>query len=60
MALKRIKVDTLAYGPVSVWWDTEWHEYLVKVQGKPKATYHTDDRDDALTTAQLMRNNLGA
>lgn len=59
MAQKSIKVPELAYGPVSVWWDDEWEEYQVKVRGNPKATYHTDDRADALATAQRMRNNLG-
>lgn len=55
---KRIKVPTLAYGPISVWFDSEWSEYQVRVQGHPKATYHTDDRGDALATAQRMRNDL--
>lgn len=55
---KSIKVPELAYGPVSVRYDTEWEEYQVRVAGRPAATYHTNDRADALATAQHMRNNL--
>lgn len=58
MALKRIKVDTLNYGPVSVWYDRELAEYQVKVKGSPESTYYTSDRADALATAQAMRNSL--
>lgn len=59
MALKKIKQpDTLKGSPVSIWFDDEWEEYQVKVQGKPKATYHTDDKADALATAQVMRNTI--
>lgn len=60
MALKRIKVPELGYGPVSVWYCPEWEEYQVKIQGRPKATYHTPHRTDALRTAQVMRNTQGA
>lgn len=56
--MKKINVATLAGSPVSVWYCEEWSEYQVKVQGKPKATYHTDDKNDALRTAQVMRNTL--
>jgi hypothetical protein len=56
--LRQVKVATLAGSPVSVWFSSEWQEYQVKVAGKPKATYHTDCRSDALATAQVMRNNL--
>ena len=55
---KPIKVPSLAYGPVSIRFDTEWDEYQVRIKGQPKATYHTDDREDALRTAQHMRNTL--
>lgn len=55
---KPVKVPSLAYGPVSVRFDTEWEEYQVRIAGMPKATYHTDDREDAIRTAQVMRNNL--
>lgn len=58
MALKKINVDTLVYGPVSVYWDTEHQEYVVKVSGAPDATYHTTDKQDAISTAQWIRNNL--
>ena len=55
---KAIKVATLAYGPVSIRWDSEWQEYQVRIAGKPDATYHTTDKEDAIATAQHMRNNL--
>lgn len=57
---RTLKVPTLAGSPVSVRWDSEWSEYQVRIAGKPKATYHTDDRDDALASAQRMRNELAA
>jgi hypothetical protein len=54
--MRRIKVLSLVGSPVSVWWDSEWQEYVVKLAGNKAATYHTSDRDDALATAQRMRN----
>lgn len=56
--MKRVKVASLAGSPVSVWFDDEYEEYQVKVAGNKNATYHTDDKDDALSTAQYMRNNI--
>lgn len=56
--MKRIKVDSLAGSPISVWWNAEWQEYVVKVKGKPNASYHTSDRGDAMATAQKMRNDV--
>ena len=53
-----IHVATLVYSPVSVRYDREYEEYQVRIAGKPDATYHTSDREDALSTAQQMRNNL--
>ena len=40
-----------------IWFDAEWDEYRVifrdqKGHSIPKADYHTDDKDDAVTTAQ--------
>ena len=55
--MKRIKVESLAGSAVSVWWCAEYQEYQVKLAGNKRATYHTDDKQDALATAQLMRNN---
>lgn len=55
--MKRVKVETLIGSKISVWYCDEWQEYQVKVAGKPKATYHTDDKKDALQTAQVMRNS---
>ena len=54
MSLKRIKVDTLTYGPVSVWYDDDLEEYQVRVQGLRGSTYYTTDRKDALATASLL------
>lgn len=56
--MKRIKVLSLVGSPISVWWNADWEEYQVKVSGNKNATYHTSDRQDALATAQTMRNNL--
>lgn len=51
------KILTIA-GPVacvSVYCDSDWNEYRVRVQGaKPEADYHTTDRDDAEGTAALL------
>lgn len=59
MAMKKVKLpETLKGTPVSVWFDEEWEEYQVKVKGQPKATYHTSDKTDALSTAQVMRNTI--
>lgn len=58
MAKKKLKIESLAYGPVSVYFDSDLGEYSVKVAGNPKATYFTDDKKDALSTAQYMRNNI--
>lgn len=58
MALKRIKVDILADGRVSVWYDRELDEYQVRGNGMPGFTYYTTDRKDALATAQVMYNRL--
>ena len=58
--LRRVKVETLAGSPVSVWYSSDWQEYQVKIAGVPKATYHTDDKQDALQTAQRMRNDVAA
>lgn len=45
-------------GPVRVYYDTEWVEYRVVVKSKPEATYYTDDKSDAIGTAQCMRDTL--
>lgn len=55
---KRIEVPSLVGSPVSVVFDREWEDYRVKVAGKPAATYYTNDRADALATAQRMRNTI--
>jgi len=40
---------------VKVYVDTEYGEYQVRIDGSPDATYHTDGRNDALNTAEVMR-----
>jgi len=48
------------HGYTRVYYDSEWQEYRVKLwQGKDRvreknSDYHTDDRLDALETAQRM------
>ena len=39
---------------VTVWRDSEWDEYQVRIKGAPDATYFTPDKDDALATATRM------
>jgi hypothetical protein len=34
-----------------VYRDSEWNEWQVEFKGSPKATYHTDDKADAIGTA---------
>lgn len=55
---KSIPVPSLVGSPVSVRFDRDWEEYQVRIKGQADATYHTDDKGDALATAQHMRNNL--
>ena len=40
---------------VKVYRDSDWREFQCEIPGKPDATYYTDDRTDALSTAQKMR-----
>ena len=56
--MKRVQVPSLTGSPVSVWWDDNWQEFQVKIAKHPKMTYHTDDRQDAIATAQKMRNDV--
>ena len=58
MSLKKIKVAALAYGPVSVWYDSDLCEYQVRMLGNPKVTYFTDDLADAIATALVLLNIL--
>ena len=39
---------------VKIYIDYAWHEYTVVLVGSPKATYHTNDRLDAIDTARAM------
>jgi hypothetical protein len=57
MSKKRIKAPDL--GPcefIKVYWDSDLAEYSVTMKDHPAATYYTNDRADALGTAQAMRN----
>lgn len=57
--MKTIKSLTALDGTViRVKRDAEWDEYQVQVSGSPDATYHTDDKDDALGTAKVMLADL--
>lgn len=59
MANKKIKLPAeLVYSPIKIYFNSDLAEYTVKITGKPAATYYTDDKADALSTAQLMRNTL--
>jgi hypothetical protein len=39
---------------VKVYRCTEYSEFVVRVNGKPNASYHTDDKQDALDTANII------
>ena len=43
---------------VVVRYDTEWQEYTCEIKGSPDATYFTDDKADALSTAEVMLKDL--
>lgn len=40
---------------VKVYRDSDWQEFQCEIPGNPDATYFTDDRKDALSTAAKMR-----
>lgn len=66
MSRRQVHLVELIQGPglsrkATVYWDKEWSEYRVtfyvngvKQQG---ADYHTDDKDDAIATAELHAQN---
>ena len=56
--MKKLNISTLSGSPVSVWYCEEYDEYQVKVKGNKNATYFTNDKKDALQTAQVMRNTI--
>jgi hypothetical protein len=39
---------------IKVYPDTEWQEYRVTIPGNPNASYHTDDKADALSHAKSI------
>ena len=56
--MKKLNIATLSGSPITVWYSEEYDEYQVKVKGNKNATYFTNDKKDALQTAQLMRNTI--
>ena len=58
MALRKLQTFTDGRVSATVYRDSEWQEYRVRlsVDGKlrPDADYHTDDRADAEQTARSM------
>lgn len=48
----------MSIGKVTIYWNDEWTEYVVK--DGLGGTYHTDDREDAEATAQFMANGFSA
>ena len=39
-------------------YNPEYSEYTVQIVGKPETAYFTDDKTDAMRTAQVMRTEL--
>jgi hypothetical protein len=57
MSLRKIK--TLEHG-ITIHRNAGIGEYEVRVKGNPAATYFTDDKADAMSTAQYMCSEAGA
>lgn len=58
MELQKILRGELVDTPVSIWFDEEWEEYQVVIEGQPDSTYHTDDIWDAVDTSRAMLKSL--
>lgn len=58
-SMRKIKNQpaSLVYSPIAIYYDSEYGEYQVRVKGRPNDTYFTNDKADAISTAQRMRNN---
>jgi hypothetical protein len=58
MTARKIKTQppSLAGSPVSIYYDSDYEEYQVRIKGRPDDTYFTDDKADAVSTAIHMRN----
>lgn len=54
MARRKIQAFTNGDRSATVYKDTEWGEYVVKLKGAPNADYHTDDKTDAVGSAKKM------
>ena len=53
--MARYRIKTLPHG-TKVYRDPDWNEYrVVDIEG---GTYHTDDKDDALDTAQIIDESM--
>lgn len=59
---RKLTTFTHAGKTTTVYKDSEWGEYVVKLKGAPRADYHTDDKADATVTARRMvgLNGLGS
>lgn len=58
MTARKIKTQppSLEGSPVSIYYDSDYEEYQVRIKGRPDDTYFTDDKADAVSTAIHMRN----
>lgn len=58
MAARKIKNQpaSIIGSPVAIYYDSDYGEYQVRIAGRPDDTYFTDDKNDAFSTAQHMRN----
>ena len=43
---------------IVVKYNHEYSEYIVQIVGKPETAYFTDNKTDAMRTAQVMRTEL--
>ena len=65
MSRRKIDERTRAVFVAKVYKDTEWNEYRVTISHIDTpleiiSTYHTDDKDDAIVTANTMLNKMAA
>ncbi len=52
--MRKIYEVTGPAGTVKVYWNPEWQEYIGKLSTNPRADYFTDDKQDAMGTADCM------
>ena len=58
--IRKVPAKNLINSPISIWYSKDLNEYQIVVKGKPQATYFTENRDDAINTAQSMLDTLAA